>query len=405
MSHTVTAPIVVGAGISGLATALALARAGVHATVLEGRPGPGDRGDELFLNLASNGLEMLHRVGAADTVTAQGSHCSTHVLRNGRGRTLGRVINTGTRSGYCSLLLRRGDLTQALYQAVVHAGVEVVFDAKLTQVRDTGDSTTVTTASGAQYRGDLVLGCDGIHSVVRRHVEGAVIHPNYSGLICVGGRTSTPDMPDTDKELNLVYGRRAFFGYLTDSGVTYWFSNIPQPRQPPPRQVERTDAATWIARLRRLHANDIASIDQVLRGDHDAVVGYALQDLPPSGRWARGRVAIIGDAAHATTPHAGQGASMALEDAVALAHVLTHETTPEAAFESFDNLRRDRVARVLEFSRRMGSYKLHTHPVAAAIRDAVLPIALRRYASPADRAWIYESGLTHISFPQQMEAS
>lgn len=141
---------------------------------------------------------------------------------------------------------------------------------------------------------------------------------------------------------------------------------------------------------------ETATVAAFRRGDQDAfarishhLAVYPIHDMPTVSPWFRGRAVLIGDAAHSSSPNAGQGASLAIEDAVTLARCLRDLETPERAFAAFDALRRERVERVVAYAARIGRTKI-PGPVGRRIRDLILPLALRYFAKPSAQAWIYD---------------
>jgi 2-polyprenyl-6-methoxyphenol hydroxylase-like FAD-dependent oxidoreductase len=116
---------------------------------------------------------------------------------------------------------------------------------------------------------------------------------------------------------------------------------------------------------------------------------YPIYDLPPLPRWHSGPIALLGDAAHATSPSAGQGASLALEDAIALARSVRDRPRLGDALAAYEGMRKTRAERVVRFSRQRGGDKVAAGPVARWLRDLLLPVVLRRIAGSADLRWLY----------------
>lgn len=171
----------------------------------------------------------------------------------------------------------------------------------------------------------------------------------------------------------MVFGRHAFFGYLIREQMAYWFTNVFDPDPYPDAVVGPT---TCLNRLQQRHRSDPFPIPQILDAA-DAVLGqWPVYDVPHLKTWHTPRICLIGDAAHATSPSAGQGASLALEDAAVLGRCLTGATTPTAAFAMFQRLRKPRAEAVVELGRRLGETKAPTG-ASAWFRDRMLPVFLR----------------------------
>ena len=147
----------------------------------------------------------------------------------------------------------------------------------------------------------------------------------------------------------MVFGRRAFFGYtVAPSGEVWWFANPPHLEEPTPAQLAAlNDGDRWRRLLLDLFADDATpAVDLIRHTAHD-LTGWATYDLPRVETWQRGRVVLVGDAAHATSPSSGQGASMAIEDAVVLGKCLRDLGDVESALAAYVGLRRARVERVV----------------------------------------------------------
>jgi 2-polyprenyl-6-methoxyphenol hydroxylase-like FAD-dependent oxidoreductase len=186
-----------------------------------------------------------------------------------------------------------------------------------------------------------------------------------------------------------VFGNRAFFGYLVKpSGEAYWFANIAGP-EPGPEPRVRTSTEEWRRELHAVFDGDGELVHRILDGAVGTIGVHPLYDMPSLPAWRRGPVAILGDAAHATSPSAGQGASQALEDAVVVAQCLRDLPDTTAALAAYEGIRRERAERVVAYSRKLGSGKAPRGPVARWLRDLVLPFALKHFASPKAHAWLF----------------
>jgi 2-polyprenyl-6-methoxyphenol hydroxylase-like FAD-dependent oxidoreductase len=146
--------------------------------------------------------------------------------------------------------------------------------------------------------------------------------------------------------------------------------------------------------LREAFTRDAGPAIALVDATQDDVAAYPIFDLPSVPRWHAGRLVITGDAAHATSPTSGQGASMAIEDAVVLASCLRKTRVVEDAFRTYETLRRRRVERVVQYGARISRTKT-AGPVGRWVRDLCMPVALKLFASPNAHAWLYRH---HISW-------
>jgi FAD-dependent urate hydroxylase len=236
--------------------------------------------------------------------------------------------------------------------------------------------------------GDILIGADGVWSRVRR-AAGLDVWPSFTGLLNVGGRSRT-DRPATPGEMHMVWGRRAFFGYtIRETGEAWWFANVGESQEPERGALEGLAERDWQRRLGDLFQGDPPIVADLLAGARD-VGAYPIHDLPSLPAWGRGRVALIGDAAHATSPSSGQGASMALEDAIVLGRCVRDLGPTAGALRRFEDLRRARAERVVAMGRRRGAYKAPGGPVSLFLRDLLMPIGMRLFATDASLSWLYD---------------
>lgn len=370
--------LVIGCGIAGPVVALALRRAGLEASVHEAQPGPSDDAGA-FLNVAPNGVNALRALGLEGVVERAGAVCRAFSFHNHQGRTLGGFDLSADveRYGAAQYVLRRGELTQGLREAALAHGVRVEFGRRLQTVRVHDAGVVARFEDGTETEGDLLVGCDGVHSPTRRALFPAAPGPTYGGLLDCGGFSRPSRAPGPPGAFHMFFGRRAFFSYFVrPDGEVYWFNNTPRPREPSREELRALNPHEWRERLLELHAEDPPVIREVLEAGTGPVGVWPLYDLASPPRWHLGRAVLVGDAAHAMPPHAGQGASMSVEDALVLADCLRQHADVAHAFADFEARRRSRVERIAQQARRHGSRKV-AGPVAAWLRDRLMPMFLR----------------------------
>jgi 2-polyprenyl-6-methoxyphenol hydroxylase-like FAD-dependent oxidoreductase len=370
-----TRAIVVGGGVAGPVAAMALQRVGIEVTVHEAHAGPaGDVG--AWLGLQTNGLDALRAIGAEQAVAGVGFPTPVVEFRSWTGKVLGAVPTSGP-DGSVGLSLRRSDLYRALHAEALRRGVRVRYGSRLVDARCTGSGVTAVFADGGSESADLMVGADGVRSTVRTLVDPGGAPPRFVPVLNTAGYSEHVP-PDAEVgRLTMVFGRRGFAGYLpAPSGGTWWFANPPLIREPPAGEVAGTSDAEWRARLADLHRGERSAIPALVQAPPGPLRGWTTYDVPTVRRWSAGRVVLIGDAAHATSPAAGQGSSLAVEDAVVLARCLRDLPLP-AALEAFEGLRRERAERVVAQGFRTSSAK--SPPAVGRIaRDLVMPFVLRR---------------------------
>ncbi|WP_228787545.1 FAD-dependent oxidoreductase [Nocardia terpenica] len=396
-----TKALIIGAGVAGPVLAMALDRVGIEATVFERDPaGAEQRGS--WLTFQANGMDALHAVDAAGPVEKLGYPVDTISFITGKGKLLGRVPMAARRSdGQKSLMMPRADLYSALGDQARERGADVCYGKRFVDATTiAGGGVEARFADGSTAVGDLLIGCDGIHSPVRAIIDPHARRPRYVPVLNVGGYVPnfTVDVPA--EEMRMQFGTRCFFAWLpAPDGGTVWFANPPMPREPEHGVLSGMSDTQWRRWLHELMDGDVGPAHDIIDAAPGPMIGWATYDMPVVEHWHNNRnMLIIGDAAHATAPSAGQGASMALEDAVIVAKCLRDCPDILSAFTTFESLRRDRVEKIVANGNR-GSNQKAAGPVARVIRDLMLPTMFRRAARNGGESMMWLQG-HHIDFDE-----
>jgi salicylate hydroxylase len=345
--------VVVGGGIGGLFAANALLAHGLKVSLYKQAPALGEVGAGVYLT--PNAVRQMQRVGLGPAVEKWGALVGpkSKYFRHD-GSPIAPVQVTDASGWNANFGMHRADLVDLLAAAlpagVVHCGHRAV------GFEQDGDAARVRFANGASAQGDLVVGADGIHSELRPHVfppSAPVFHGtiSYRGLV---PRERLPDWPmdrwemwaGPAKQLKhfLVFPVRhgAMVNYVgfvpTDEAMKESWSAPGDP------DVLRREFAGWDARIARV----LAQVDRCFR--------WALYDREPLPTWSKGRLTLLGDAAHPMLPHLGQGANQSIEDGMALATLLARVENARvpAALLAYERLRRERVAEVQLGARKHG---------------------------------------------------
>lgn len=374
-----TTALVIGAGVAGPVAAMALQRAGIRTIIYEQHPAGADEVGS-WLTLQANGIDALRAVDADRVVADVGFPTSMMRFVNGSGRVLGTMSNgTSGLDGTKSLLVRRADLYRGLRDEAVARGAAIRYGSRLVGA-STGPRVTASFADGSTAEGDLLIGCDGISSRVRQLIDPSAGAARYVPVLNIGGYVPRFRVHTPPEEFRMMFGKRCFFGYsATPDGGVVWFANPPRRDEPAPGELAAMTDAQWRGWLLDLLADDEGPGQEIVAAAPGPLRGWATYDMPTVRRWHRDRAIVIGDAAHATAPSAGQGAAMALEDAVILAQCLRDVPDIPAAYAAFERLRRARVERVVAHGARSSNAKA-AGPIGRIIRDAVLPVLFRRAA-------------------------
>lgn len=378
--------LIIGGGVAGLAAGLALRGIGAEAVVLERRL-PAETWAGSFLTLAPNGLSAAGALGVADDLEAAGFPTDANLLVGATGRELGLLsLGVPLGSGVRGVTIRRGELVRVLAEHAERRGVEIRRETAVAGLAPGG----VRLADGRSHTADLVIGADGVRSAIRAAIDPGAPSPRLIGLTNFGGITRSTPIADRlrPRAWTMVFGRKAFFGaHPTPDGDVVWFVNVPEP------EIDRavraaTSESEWRARLARLVDEDAGPAADLIRTGVLELSGDSTYDLPRVPRWCAGTTVLIGDAAHAPSPSSGQGASMALEDAVVLAEELRGADTDLAgALQRFETARRARVERIVAAGARSSSSKI-PGPLGRQVQERVMRLLFRHVVTERSTAWM-----------------
>lgn len=357
--------LIIGAGVAGPVLALFLKKAGVEAKIFEASTGPSEVGGGL--GIAPNGMKVLAAAGVVDGVKAASVEAHEWAFENQEGKVLACLpAGDAARYGQSSVMITRSALQRVLIDEATAQGIEVVYGKRLTGVEDRiGGPVVARFEDSTTAEGDFIVGADGIRSQVRQAVFPEASKPIYTGMMAPGGFSPCTEncsySPGRKQRTHFIFGANGFFGYVnvvTPAGPqTMWWSTASAPL-PSKKEVAATTQADLQGRLLRLHGNWASPVPQLIETAEE-ILNIAIHDVPNLPRWSMGRVALIGDAAHAVAPHSGQGASMALEDAMVLAKMLRDSDSNDVkeVFGCFERERRPRTDRVIALGRRNGQRK------------------------------------------------
>src|SRR5215472_5755384 len=348
MQHrAVPEALIAGGGIGGLVTAIALQRAGMNVSVFERVKQQQEAG--AGLTLWANAMHALQQIGLPDLLPSIGQPLSRSCILSWQGKILSEAPMKALAERYGTPLVavHRADLLAALLKAVgnnvVQSGVAC------TGFRQDEKAVHLQLASGEEVTGDLLVGADGIHSSMRAHLFGAA-KPRYAGYSAWRGVASITPEGWNEQVTTETWGNGKRFGLVPLSqGRIYWYATLNAPEGTPDPQTGRK------GRLLKLFSTCHAPVPAVIEAtDDDAILHNDIYDLPPLTHWSRGRVTLLGDAAHAMTPNLGQGAGQAIEDALALATCLTREFSVSSALQAYERQRLRRANAIARRSQRLG---------------------------------------------------
>ncbi|MEV4168535.1 FAD-dependent monooxygenase [Nonomuraea sp. NPDC049709] len=375
--------LVVGGGIAGTASAVALRKAGIDAVVYEAYDRTADKAGA-FLTLAPNALDALRALDL--DVGGLGFDTPGITITSGSGRRLGELAY---RLGdVVSRTVKRADLYRYLRDQDLH----LEYGKRLVGAVATGDGVRATFSDGSTAEGDLLIGADGLRSATRRIIDPAAPGTRYTGLLNTGGYARGVATGCEPGMMQAVFGKRCFFAYTAHpDGEVWWAANPAQATELTPAEIAAITPQEWRTRLSDLFRHDHGPALDIIAATGEIFAGWSSYDVPRVPVWHRDRMIVIGDAAHATAPSIGQGAAMAIEDAVVLAKCLRDSPGIEAAFRAYEVLRRERVERVVAQGNRTGGWKA-LNPLARVPRDLIMGLAMKHAARTGTdpSRWIYE---------------
>ena len=376
---------VIGGGIGGLTLAIALRQKGFDVTVYESASQWKPLG--AGLGLAGNAIKAFREIGLDKEVLAVSQVLQKVVIKDATGDSLMETdsLKISERYGVTNnFAIHRADLHSVLIR---HLPAEsVVLNKQLAGLEQSADDVVLTFRDGTNDRVDFVVAADGIHSTVRNHFMPGVA-PRYAGY--TAWRAIVDDLPGNfdSSVTSESWGRGARFGIVPLTGNrVYWFACVnARHNDEIMRSLTGKDLLTWFGSFHH-------PIPELLKRTKN-VIWNDIIDLPPLERFAFGNVVLMGDAAHATTPNMGQGACMAIEDAVVLANCVEANSDTAEAFITFQEKRIGRTSKIVRDSWQLGKVAQLDNPLLAPIRNWALKLAP---ASLADKQFkfIYDVSLT-----------
>ncbi|QUQ68590.1 FAD-dependent oxidoreductase [Kutzneria sp. CA-103260] len=355
-----THALVIGGGIAGTATALALGKAGVSSTVYEAYPSGGDDVGA-FLMVMHNGMDALRAIDAAGPVIEASFRTRDVEYLDADGNIYASgPMGASHPDPDGPRTMRRADLYLALQGELSRRGGKIEHGKRLVGV-ETTDRVVATFADGSTAEGDFLVGADGVWSTTRGLIDPDAPKPQFTGLTLVYGYSRDASIPTVPDTCRLVTGGLVYV--TSPANETYWAVGVPG----------QLDGAPKPDRLAAQFTADAPR--RVVLAQQDEVLATAIHRLPDSlPRWHNSHMVLVGDAAHLSATSAAQGASIALEDSVILAMCVRDIPDLGPAFARYQQIRAPRVQRLAE----MVAKPVRTQEEAAD------------NAKPEVRSWLYE---------------
>jgi salicylate hydroxylase len=380
---------VIGGGIGGLTAARALLRHGFEVHVYESSPELKEIGAGVALG--PNAMKALRSLDLEDPVRAIGYQSRFQQLRTWRGRIISRTDTTATaqRFGASSCTIHRADLLDVLAGSMPMEAVTL--NARCETVTTSNHGAAARFTDGTEVEADVIVGADGIHSAVRAGLFGPDA-PRFTGKICYRSVISVGQLPagriEPYEGLWLgPHGTLVVYGVRRGEAINV-VAHYDDPAYRHESWIAECDRDEILERYRRWHR----SLREVFAAG-EIWYKWALYDRDPIPAWTKGRITILGDAAHPMLPYLGQGAGQAMEDGCVLAAALDKlGGDPVGALQLYERSRRPRASRVVLTSRARGDDNHLVSPIAAIKRDVLIAVRKRFSTDVTGRgeAWIAE---------------
>jgi 2-polyprenyl-6-methoxyphenol hydroxylase-like FAD-dependent oxidoreductase len=323
-----------------------------------------------------NAIKVLRALKVGDAVIAAGRRIDRGQLRHTDGSFL---VDSDQQwleaeAGAPLIAVHRADL-QAILAAALPAGV-VHLNKRVSGFDQNTPVVKARFADGSAAEGDVLIGADGLHSAVRTSLRPDV-RPRYAGYVAWRGVADDTALDPAKLRIDATsetWGPGARFGIVPiGARRIYWFATANRARglrrTPAERRAELIERfATWHRPIQ----------DLIERTPADGILENDVEDLRPFRGWSRGRVALLGDSAHATTPNLGQGACMAIESAAALADALAGNGSIASKLEAYERARYSRTAWITKQSLMVGQVGQWSNPLLCALRRTLLPLSPER---------------------------
>jgi 2-polyprenyl-6-methoxyphenol hydroxylase-like FAD-dependent oxidoreductase len=365
--------LVVGGGIGGLSTTLALRRQGFEVDVVERDPGWGVYGVGIIQ--PGNALRALDLLGLAEACVEAGAAIRGDRTWLADGETPIAAhdwppLVDGLPPGNG---LTRPKLHEILTSRTLESGADVRTGVTFTEFVPTDHHVDVAFTDGERRRYDLVVGADGLYSTVREVLFGPNVKPRFTGQVC--WRCNLPRI-DGLEEIWMFFGPDGSAGFVPLGEDLMYILTIETPIPDWREAIERDGAAAVYRQRLAPFSGPVADVREEIVDD-DAIVVRPIENIIVPAPWHRGRIVLVGDAAHGATPHCGQGAAQAIEDGIVLAEELAKDVPVPEALDAFSARRYERCRAIVEGSEKVGQWEQnHSLPIDPdATRNAVIMTA------------------------------
>ena len=373
---------IIGAGIGGLTTAIALKQRGHEIEIFETSPHFSKAGSGI--NLAINAMQVYKRLGVYDDIIKAGNYSASMIVSDSNLSVISKIDLKEAEYKY-------GVKTVAIHRAILHKillthlkDTSIHLNKKLKSLTQSNNQVDLVFEDGTTHTAATVIGADGIHSAVRKSIFNNTTL-RIAKQVCWRGITKIT-IPEKHKtELNELWGKGKRFGFvhITEEEV-YWYALANYKED---YKLEFTNIA-----LEKLFEDFNPLIGKLIQAtDRNDIITNEMIDLKPISTWHFKNVCLVGDAAHATTPNMGQGACQAIESAYILAQCLSEEQEIKKAFETFEKIRKKTALGVVKDSWRVGKIAHWENNLGIKLRNGAMRLVPKKLLQKQSTA-IFELG-------------
>lgn len=360
--------IIIGAGIGGLCTAISLINEGFQVKIFEKASQLTDVGAGIVL--AANALKALEKMGLENIVVSSGAHVGKAEIRSWDGKLIVELPthDQAKRYGTYSYLIHRAKLVSILVNKL-NPNAKIQLNKKLVKFTQTENNVTALFEDGTHEEADLLIGADGIHSLVREQLFGQE-KLRYAGYTAFRGicdiNNSQYQIEDGGGFEAWGRGKRFGFSHLGE-GKVFWFAaiNSQEGKQTQPKKRKEI--------VKKYFEGWYSPVQLAIEAtEESSILHHDIYDLPPVTHWSKGRVTLLGDAAHPMLPNLGQGGAQAIEDAIVLTQSLKGNGSLQDALQSYEHIRKQRSQSIVKQSRKMARMVQLENPLTIHARNFVL---------------------------------
>lgn len=336
---------IIGAGIGGLTTAIALKQKGFEVEIFETSTDFKKAGSGI--NLAINAMQVFKKLGVYEEISSLGSYIDSLLITDEKLKTITKVNLVNAEKKFKAK-------THAIHRATLHTilldkldGVNIHLNKKLKSLQQTTDEVNFTFEDGTSYSSNILIGADGIHSVVRKSIINNT-ELRIAKQVCWRGIVNIDISKKYQTELNELWGKGKRFGFFyINKNEVYWYALANY----------KTDYKKEFSNvnLGELFSDFSPLIEKIIsKTEKRNIIFNEILDLKPISSWYHKNVCLIGDASHATTPNLGQGACQAIETAFVLAECLSTEKNIQLAFQKLEKIRKKNADKIVNTSWTVG---------------------------------------------------